>query len=416
MFSRAVNTAGGEVLLDNRIRRGGSHHQKVVVVRRENQPADDIAFVGGMDLVHGRHDDARHLGDPQPADLDHGRYGERPGWHDVQVALRGPAVDDIAFTFRERWEDPSPLDHRNPLRWLLHRFSRHPAERDALTPERIDAPRPGPHTVQVLRTYPARRKTYPFAPEGERSIARAYIKAFGRARRLIYLEDQYLWSFHAARALRRVATRARAPGRDRHSPLPRPRRPHLGRRERPRARARPRRALRRRRRPGRDLRPRKRRRDGRLRAFQGVHRGRHLGRRRLRQPQPEIMDPRLRDLVRHPRRDATSANPATPPASATVPANSLATRAFAWQASTRAGWHVNEMIDPQDWFDTLRRSAEALDAWHRDGQRGPRPPGHLRAHSIERVNAAQHGLLHWVHAHVLDPDGRPSRLKRSDTF
>jgi hypothetical protein len=31
MFSRAVNTAGGDVLLDNRIRRGGSHHQKLVV-------------------------------------------------------------------------------------------------------------------------------------------------------------------------------------------------------------------------------------------------------------------------------------------------------------------------------------------------------------------------------------------------
>jgi phosphatidylserine/phosphatidylglycerophosphate/cardiolipin synthase-like enzyme len=166
MFSRAVNTAGGEVLLDNRIRRGGSHHQKIVVVRREAQPGDDIAFVGGMDLVHGRHDDARHLGDPQPADLDSDRYGERPGWHDVQVAVRGPAVDDVAFTFRERWEDPSPLDNRNPLRWFLHRFSRHPVERDQLAPERVDAPRRGPHAVQVLRTYPARRKRYPFAPEG----------------------------------------------------------------------------------------------------------------------------------------------------------------------------------------------------------------------------------------------------------
>ena len=55
--------------------------------------------------------------------------------------------------------------------------------------------------MQVLRTYPVRRKPYPFAPEGERSIARAYVKAFGRARRLIYLEDQYLWSFHATRVI-----------------------------------------------------------------------------------------------------------------------------------------------------------------------------------------------------------------------
>jgi phosphatidylserine/phosphatidylglycerophosphate/cardiolipin synthase-like enzyme len=201
MFSRAVNSMGGEVLLDNRIRRGGSHHQKIVVVRRETAPVHDIAFVGGMDLVHGRHDNHRHLGDPQPAELDAGNYGEHPGWHDVQVALSGPVVDDVALTFRERWEDPAPLDTRNPLRWLLHRFSRHPTERAALAAERLDVPRVGPHSVQVLRTYPARRQPYPFAPEGEFSIARAYIKVFGRARTLIYLEDQYLWSFDAARVL-----------------------------------------------------------------------------------------------------------------------------------------------------------------------------------------------------------------------
>lgn len=200
-FSRAVNTAGADVLLDNRIRRGGSHHQKLVVVRHPTRPGDDVAFVGGMDLVHGRHDDEHHLGDSQAAALDTAHYGERPGWHDVQVAVRGPAVDDIALTFRERWEDPSPLDTRNPLRWLAHRFSRNPSTRAALAPERTGVDAVGPHAVQVLRTYPARRKAYPFAPDGERSIARAYVKVFGRARRLIYLEDQYLWSFHATRVL-----------------------------------------------------------------------------------------------------------------------------------------------------------------------------------------------------------------------
>ena len=33
--------------------------------------------------------------------------------------------------------------------------------------------------MQVLRTYPAKRPAYPFAPDGERSVARAYLKAFG---------------------------------------------------------------------------------------------------------------------------------------------------------------------------------------------------------------------------------------------
>jgi hypothetical protein len=77
---------------------------------------------------------------------------------------------------------------------------------------------------------------------------------------------------------------------------------------------------------------------------------------------------------------------------------------------------ADEMIAPEAWFAALRDSARALDSWHRDGERGPRPPGHLRAHSIERVEAGRHGLIHAVHAYVLDPDGRPSRLKRNDAF
>jgi hypothetical protein len=46
----------------------------------------------------------------------------------------------------------------------------------------------------LLRTYPPRRRGYPFAPAGERSVARGVDKAISRARHLVYLEDQYLWS------------------------------------------------------------------------------------------------------------------------------------------------------------------------------------------------------------------------------
>jgi phosphatidylserine/phosphatidylglycerophosphate/cardiolipin synthase-like enzyme len=42
------------------------------------------------------------------------------------------------------------------------------------------------------------RPRYSFARNGERSIARAYTKAIRRARHLIYLEDQYLWSTEVA--------------------------------------------------------------------------------------------------------------------------------------------------------------------------------------------------------------------------
>jgi phosphatidylserine/phosphatidylglycerophosphate/cardiolipin synthase-like enzyme len=54
--------------------------------------------------------------------------------------------------------------------------------------------------VQLLRTYPdlPSSRDYPFAWGGERSVARGYTKAIGRARRLVYLEDQYLWGRHMA--------------------------------------------------------------------------------------------------------------------------------------------------------------------------------------------------------------------------
>ncbi|MEP6625846.1 MAG: phospholipase D family protein, partial [Acidimicrobiia bacterium] len=196
-----VNEAGGEVLLDNRIRRGGSHHQKLVVLRRADRTVDDIAFLGGIDLANGRNDDGDHGGDPQRALLSESDYGPTPPWHDVQLQLRGPAVDDIATTFRERWDDPSPLDTPNPLRVWQRLRSQHPREPNPLTSEPRVTPGDGPLSVQVLRTYPARRVGYPFAPEGERSIARAYAKVFARAHRLIYLEDQFLWSFDAATAI-----------------------------------------------------------------------------------------------------------------------------------------------------------------------------------------------------------------------
>jgi phosphatidylserine/phosphatidylglycerophosphate/cardiolipin synthase-like enzyme len=59
----------------------------------------------------------------------------------------------------------------------------------------------GHHAIQVLRTYPQREVRYPFASQGERSIARGFAKAIARARSLIYIEDQYLWSTEIARIL-----------------------------------------------------------------------------------------------------------------------------------------------------------------------------------------------------------------------
>jgi phosphatidylserine/phosphatidylglycerophosphate/cardiolipin synthase-like enzyme len=187
-----VNAAGGEVLLDQRVRLGGSHHQKIVVLRHGTGTAADVAFVGGIDLCHSRRDDADHLGDRQCQPMSK-LYGKTPPWHDVQVAIEGPAVGDLDFTFRERWSDPGRLS-RDPL-GILHDLLRHTDRKAGTLPAMAsDPPARGTHSVQVLRTYGRRHGGYPFAPEGERSIARGYRKALRRARRLIYIEDQFLWS------------------------------------------------------------------------------------------------------------------------------------------------------------------------------------------------------------------------------
>ena len=68
-LGRDLQRRGAEALLDMRVRTGGSHHQKFVVIRHRDDPSRDIAYVGGIDLCHCRRDDADHHGDPQAMDL-----------------------------------------------------------------------------------------------------------------------------------------------------------------------------------------------------------------------------------------------------------------------------------------------------------------------------------------------------------
>jgi len=203
-----INDAGGECLLDMRVRIGGSHHQKFVILRHHQRPDLDVAFLGGIDLCHGRRDGASHLGDPQPQPMA-AVYGPRPPWHDIQLAISGPAVGDVETVFRERWEDPQALS-RSPMRWLADRVRHDNPARTPLPPQHADPEPAGPHPVQLLRTYPRRAGGYPFAPQGERSVARGYAKAVNQARHLIYIEDQYLWSPEVAAMV--AAALQRTPG------------------------------------------------------------------------------------------------------------------------------------------------------------------------------------------------------------
>ncbi|MDQ6833557.1 MAG: phospholipase D family protein, partial [Chloroflexota bacterium] len=143
--------------LDDSARLGYCHHQKVVIVDGQ------VAFVGGMDLTTlggDRWDTQEHL-------LRHG-----PNWHDVQVRIEGEAVADVERTFRQRWQATTgdgDLPQCEPV-----------CDQAWQTP------------VQIVRTIA--KDTYPFAPHGEFGIYHAYIHAIRRARRFIYLENQYLWS------------------------------------------------------------------------------------------------------------------------------------------------------------------------------------------------------------------------------
>src|SRR5919201_5324650 len=196
-LSEDIQAAGGECQRDMRVRPGGSHHQKFVVLRHPGRAELDMAFAGGIDLCHSRLDGPQHAGDVQRQPMAK-VYGPQPPWHDVQLAVRGPAVGDIETVFRERWDDPSALT-RNPIDWLADMLRRDEHSRGVLPPPEPDPKPRGSQYVQLLRTYPYRRHGYPFAPSGERSVARGYDKVIARAHRLIYLEDQYLWSAEVVR-------------------------------------------------------------------------------------------------------------------------------------------------------------------------------------------------------------------------
>ncbi|WP_447005982.1 phospholipase D-like domain-containing protein [Saccharothrix isguenensis] len=142
-------------VLDARERTFHCHHEKIVVVD------DEVAFVGGMDLTAlegDRHDSASHP--PR----------EQLGWHDLGTRLEGPVVADVAEHFRQRWQEIAgePLPRPTP-------------------------PAPvGSSSAQLVRTVPER--TYEFADRGDFSLLDSYLRALRSATRLVYLENQFLWS------------------------------------------------------------------------------------------------------------------------------------------------------------------------------------------------------------------------------
>ena len=154
---RRTLTAGTRIscALDARERPLHCHHEKLVLVDGET------AFVGGIDLTTLAGDRFDPAGHPQRPKL---------GWHDATTRLRGPARADVADHFRLRWHE--------------------------VTGESLpagDPPEPaGNLDVQIVRTVP--EKVYDALPKGDFRILESYLRALRSAERLVYLENQFLWS------------------------------------------------------------------------------------------------------------------------------------------------------------------------------------------------------------------------------
>lgn len=180
-FAEKLNARGGHGTTDKRFPGfSGGHHQKFNVTRGPD--GQWVAVVSSADFFFSRWDTPDHLA----------QNPERPpkggATHDAGLKVRGPAVADIGLTFAERWNDPSsiaatapPLRVKIPTDFLAARSSS-----------------AGPHSVQVLRTYPIinRKGGYTWSHQGEFTIWAAYLNAIKEADRYIYIEDQYLYPFH----------------------------------------------------------------------------------------------------------------------------------------------------------------------------------------------------------------------------
>jgi phosphatidylserine/phosphatidylglycerophosphate/cardiolipin synthase-like enzyme len=403
-------TVGGECLLDMRVRPRGSHHQKLVVLRHRDRPERDVAYVGGIDLCHGRRDRHDHGGDEQPCPLGPA-YGPRPPWHDVQVAIHGPAVADVETVFRERWEDPAPLS-RNPLRRWRDRLLR-PIEPPPCPVPLPDPARCGTDAVQVLRTYPYRRRGYSFAPSGERSIARAYRKALERARHLVYLEDQYLWCPRVVRAFAEAL--AAQPGLRLIAVVPQF--PITG--------------------PNQEWRP-----TGSAAAPQLLARARSL----------DLLQRLGGERVAIYGVENHAGTPVYVHAKvcviddtwATVGSANLNLRSWSYDSELscaiisqvpgehglarqlrldlarehldRAEGDDADLRDPRDAFDAFAASARRLDEWYTTGRRGPRPPGRLRRHCPTPLPTSTVRWAEPLYRIMFDPDGRPRPLRRAEAF
>ncbi len=154
---------------------GACHHQKVVVID------DAVAFCGGGDIATDRWDSEEHLeGDPRRCQPSGVICSPR---HETMCVLDGDAARVLGDLARERW-----------FRATWERIEPAPVEGDPW-PDEVE---PDFHDIEiaVARTEPAWRGRVEV-----RENERLHLEAIHRARKLIYLENQYFTSPVIAEAL-----------------------------------------------------------------------------------------------------------------------------------------------------------------------------------------------------------------------
>ncbi|KAF5466735.1 hypothetical protein F2P56_016635 [Juglans regia] len=209
---------GGSIIQDLEISTMFTHHQKIVVVDSEmpsggSQKRRIVSFVGGIDLCDGRYDTAFHslfrtLDTAHHDDFHQPNFegtsikkgGPREPWHDIHSRLEGPIAWDVLYNFEQRWRKQGGKDLLVQLRDLN-------LDGTLITPSPVMFP--DDHetwNVQLFRSIDGGAAFgFPETPEDaaraglvsgkdniiDRSIQDAYINAIRRAKKFIYIENQY---------------------------------------------------------------------------------------------------------------------------------------------------------------------------------------------------------------------------------
>eukprot|EP00127_Corallochytrium_limacisporum_P003247 Clim_evm96s147 gene=Clim_evmTU96s147 len=220
-----VERAGGESnsMLESKSVGGlFTHHQKLVVCDAPKSVEacnvrHIIAYCGGIDLTDGRYDDGSHplwrtLTGVHKGDSANHCYeldptvGPRQPWHDIHSRVEGQAARDIMINFEERWHKQVKLLHHRDLVHLTH-------VKNLIQPAKDIHHNQEEWAVQILRSIDGRsaqmgkhadeglKEEYLNLKKGRHvddSIHRAYVHQIRRAKKHIYIENQYfLGSCHA---------------------------------------------------------------------------------------------------------------------------------------------------------------------------------------------------------------------------